>query len=218
MNLLHAVYEPTGDGPHPTIVALHGWGANALDLLGLAPHLGGGRFLVLCPQGPLQFQIGPNADGFGWFPLSGGATADPKAVLAAADSLVAFVDAAERRYPIAADKLALLGFSQGGVMAYALALRQRHRFAGLAALSTWLPPPLVEAGAELAQLPVLVQHGSRDPLIPVQRGQESVTLLRQLGANVIYREYEMGHEINPKSLTDLVTFLGEKILSPIITL
>lgn len=218
MNLLHAVYEPPGDGPHPTILALHGWGANALDLLGLSPHLVGGKFLVLCPQGPLSFSIGPNTNGFGWFPLTGGASADPAAVIAAVDRLVAFVDVAQRRYPIAADKLALLGFSQGGVMAYALALRQRHRFAGLAALSTWLPPALVEPGATLAQLPVLVQHGTRDPLIPAERGQESVTLLRELGANIVYREYEMGHEISAKSLTDLVTFLGEKVLSPILTL
>jgi phospholipase/carboxylesterase len=131
---------------------------------------------------------------------------------------VAFVDSAQQRYPIAADKLALLGFSQGGVMAYALALRQRHRFAALAALSTWLPAPMVEPGADLAQLPVLVQHGTSDPLIPAERGQESVTLLRQLAANVVYREYEMGHEINGKSLADLVTFLRDKVLSPIITL
>lgn len=216
MNLLHAAYEPAGDGPHPTIIALHGWGANALDLLGLAPHLG--RFLVLCPQGSLTFPIGPAANGFGWFPLTGGAHADPGAVIAAVDSLVAFLDAAQRRYPIASDKLALLGFSQGGVLAYALALRQRQRFAAVAALSTWLPPPLVEPGASLAQLPVLVQHGNRDPLIPADRGQESVTLLRQLAASVVYREYDMGHEINAKSLTDLAAFLNEKVVSPIITL
>jgi predicted esterase len=65
---------------------------------------------------------------------------------------------------------------------------------------------------------VLVQHGLSDPMIPAERGQESVTRLRQLNANVVYREYEMGHEINAKSLTDLVTFLGDKVVSPIITL
>ena len=39
IDLLHTVYEPAGDGPHPTVVALHGWGANGMDLLGLAPYL-----------------------------------------------------------------------------------------------------------------------------------------------------------------------------------
>ena len=58
MHLIHAIFEPHGSGPHPTILALHGRGAHALDLLGLAPYLCGGRCLVLCPQGPLQILWG----------------------------------------------------------------------------------------------------------------------------------------------------------------
>ena len=64
MKLTHTLYEPTGSGPHPTVVALHGWGANANDLLGLAPHLGGGRVQMICPQGALTVPIA-NAAGFG---------------------------------------------------------------------------------------------------------------------------------------------------------
>ena len=52
MDLVHTIYEPPGDGPHPTLLILHGWGANAFDLLGLAPHLAAGRFpLVRVPAG-----------------------------------------------------------------------------------------------------------------------------------------------------------------------
>ena len=60
MHLIHAIFEPHGQGPYPTILALHGRGANALDLLGLAPYLCGGRCLVLCPQAPLQIPLGPS--------------------------------------------------------------------------------------------------------------------------------------------------------------
>ena len=45
MKLVHTIYEPGGPGPHPTIIAFHGWGASALDLLGVAPYLGDGRWL-----------------------------------------------------------------------------------------------------------------------------------------------------------------------------
>ncbi|HEX2385639.1 MAG TPA: hypothetical protein VHL99_03700, partial [Candidatus Binatia bacterium] len=69
MQLAHTIFEPAGDGPHPTILALHGWGASAQDLLGLAPHLAGGRLLVICPQGPLEVPLGPQSIGYGWFPL-----------------------------------------------------------------------------------------------------------------------------------------------------
>ena len=51
MNLIHTIYQPPGAGPYPTILTLHGRGANAFDLLGLAPYLCGGKFSNICPQG-----------------------------------------------------------------------------------------------------------------------------------------------------------------------
>ena len=217
MDLIHAVYEPAGPGPHPTLIALHGWGANALDLLGLAPHLGDGRLLVLCPQGPIEVPIGPGINGYGWFPITMGAPPDPAAFARAVEALDAFIGAAQRRYPIAGDRLGVLGFSQGGVMAYALALRHGRALAAVAALSTWFAPGLAGAGAaSLAGLPVLVQHGTRDELIDVSRGRDSVEALRAAGADVRYREYEMGHEINAASLRDLAGFVAEQLLPRIV--
>lgn len=217
MNLLHTVFEPVGDGPHPTILAMHGWGANALDLLGLSPYLAGGNFLVLCPQGPVEVPLGGPV-GHGWFPLSAGAPPDPAAFENGVDVLREFLDAAAKRYPIDPRKLVALGFSQGGVMAYALALSQPERFAGLVALSSWLPPSLAGqlpvAGRD--RLPTLVHHGSGDQMIPIERGRESVEMLRRLGVPLTYREFDMGHEINAQSLTDLVRWLSEKVASPII--
>src|SRR5262245_63540071 len=118
MNLLHTLYEPAGDGPHPTLIALHGWGANGMDLLGLAPYLAGGRFLVVCPQGPVVVPLGP-MDGYGWFPLSMDAPPDPAAFARGVDEVRSFLDAAVRRYPVDQRKVVVLGFSQGGVIAYA---------------------------------------------------------------------------------------------------
>jgi phospholipase/carboxylesterase len=222
MELLHTIYEPAGEGPHPTILTLHGRGANAMDLLGLAPHLVGGRFLVICPQGPVQTPIGPGMMGYSWYPMVSGAGQPPdmKAILTARQQLRDFVQAAETRYPIDRNKLLVLGFSQGGVMAYALALSEPERFAGLIALSTWLPPEVLERvdnRAALQQLPTLVQHGSRDELVEAPRARRSVELLREQHMPLTYREYEMGHEISSQSLTDLVQWLQDKILSPLLS-
>lgn len=219
MRLVHAAYEPAGPGPHPTVVALHGWGANALDLLALAPHFDGGAFLMLCPQGPLDVPMEPGMRGYGWFPLSAGGPPAGAALEAGYAALDAFLTEASGRYPIAAGKLALLGYSQGGVMAYALALRQRPRFAAVAALSTWLMPGPVTApgqSPDLDRLPVLVQHGSADPLIAVERGREAVEQLRGWHADVVYREYEMGHEISGASLRDLAAFFHRQLVSPLV--
>lgn len=220
MQLLHTIFEPRGDGPHPTILTLHGWGANALDLLGLAPYLAGGQFLMLCPQGPVQTPIGPGAVGYGWYPITLGGPPDMAALLASRQQLREFLDAAMARYAIDPRKLLVLGFSQGGVMAYALGLSEPHRFAALVALSTWLPQELQGHLGDLTpsqNLPTWIQHGSRDELIQVERARTSVEVLRQARVPLTYREYDMGHEINAQSLRDLSNWLQDKVLSPLVT-
>jgi phospholipase/carboxylesterase len=215
VDLAHSLWEPAGPGPHPTIVALHGWGASALDLIGLAPALAQGRCQVICPQGPLVVPVGPG-EGYGWFPLTGGQPVAAGSIEAAADAATAFLDAAVARYVVDPRKLVLLGFSQGGVLAYRMALTTPDRFAGLAALSSWLPPALVAtvtADDGHRMLPTLIQHGSDDGIIAVSRAHQSVESLRALHVPVTYREYPMAHEISPHSLADLSGWLEEKVLS-----
>ncbi len=219
MDLAHTHYEPAGSGPHPTIIALHGWGASAFDLVGFAPYLAGGRFQVICPQGGIDVPLGGGASGFGWFPLSGTQPAGSPAINDSAARVTRFIDAASERYAIDPRKLIVLGFSQGGVLAYLLALRNPERFAGLVALSSWLPPPLVAGVATsepLQRLATLIQHGSRDEIIAVDRARRSVETLRELCVPLTYREYDMAHEITAPNLADLSTWLDEKVLSPII--
>jgi phospholipase/carboxylesterase len=219
MELIHTLYEPSGAGPHPTILTLHGRGANALDLLGLAPYLCGGKFLTICPQGPLESPIGPNAVGYSWYPMSMGGPPDIGAMLSSQKKLRQFLDDCLKRYPIDPKKLVVLGFSQGGVLAYSLALAEPERFAALAVLSSWLPEELVPQLSipdSIQSLPTLVQHGSEDPMIEVGRAQESIERLRQLRLPLTYREYDMGHEITAKSLTDLSAWLEEKVFSSIV--
>jgi len=219
MNLIHTVFEPEGAGPHPTLLMLHGRGANALDLLGVAPYLCGGRFLVICPQAPLQIAFEGGGVGYEWYPFVGPGRFDVQTILAAREELRTFLAEALRRYPVDGKKLAVLGFSQGGVMAYSLGLGEPERFAALAALSSWLPKDLLSALPDVPateQLPVLVQHGSRDELVDVGRARQSVETLRDLRVPVTYREYDMGHELNARSLADLSAWLQEKVLSGIV--
>ena len=66
-----------------------------------------------------------------------------------------------------------------------------------------------------ANFPVLVQHGTQDPMIPIDRAHETRQRLQQLGVDLSYREYEMQHAISPESLRDLVGWMDEKVLQPI---
>ena len=216
MELLHCVYEPEGEGPHPTILALHGRGANAMDLLGLAPHLCGGAFRVICPQAPLEVELGPGMTGYAWFPMSTGGDIDTAAFLSARDRLRTFVDQCAQRYPLGGRKLVLLGFSQGGGMAYSLGLSEPDRFAGMCILSSWLREGTLSAlgvADRVDSLPTLVHHGKRDELIELARATHSIELLRKLQVPVDYTEYDMGHEITSRSLADLSGWLREKVLA-----
>jgi phospholipase/carboxylesterase len=219
MDLVHAAYEPAGDGPHPTILAMHGWGSNALDLMGLAPYIARGRCLTLCPQGPVEVEIGA-VNGYGWYQLRRGEAPDMEEMGRAADRLMSFLDAALKRYPVDRRKLIVMGFSQGGVMAYNLAIRHPERFAALVALSTWFPEELAEYAGNrdaLAQLPTLVQHGRADDMIEITKARESVERLRKLKLPLTYREYDCGHEITVDAIQDLSAFLMEKVIQPVIT-
>lgn len=207
MNLVHAVWHPGTPGPHPTLVAFHGHGAHGQDLLGMAPFLASGRLLVIGPEA--EFALQPGAPSFTWF--AGG---DPGQHSAAefervAAALSGFIAETVPRYGGDADRVALLGFSQGGTLAYRLGLAEPRRFRGVAALSTWLPDEAVAHAADaaaVAALPLLVQHGAEDPLLPIERARAARDRLLALGAtpqHLQYAEYAMQHEIRVESLRDL---------------
>lgn len=211
--LLYTAHVPNGEGPFPTLVLLHGWGASAHDLLGLAPLLHGGRALVLCPQGPVVVPIGGAERGYAWYPLTPGLPPDVEAFRHGAGMLRRFVEQARDRYPVDPRAVVIGGFSQGGTMAYDLALRDPAHYSGLLALSSWLPAPLSEDLPRLPeqeQLPVLVIHGTADPVIDVERARESREALRGFGVGITYRELDMGHEIRPEALRIVLRWLEER--------
>src|SRR5262249_56152246 len=98
---------------------------------------------MICPQGPLETPIGPDAFGYAWYPMSMGGPPDIGAILSSRQMLQQFLDSCLQRYSINAKKLVVLGFSQGGGMAYSLALSNSERFVGLAGLSPCLPQNLI---------------------------------------------------------------------------
>lgn len=191
---------------HPTLVMLHGRGADEEDLIPLAEHYDP-ALLILSVRAPFPFSEG---DGYTWYDLARIGVPDPVMFRKSYDGLSHFLDDALRSYPVDPERLFLLGFSMGCVMSLALSLTRPELFRGVIAHSGYVPEgmhiPL--RWGELGELAFFIAHGTLDPVIPVEYARRAKRLFDTSGARLTYREYEMGHQISEESLGDSALFLA----------
>jgi thioredoxin len=204
MRLVTNVVGPRQGAPERLFLLIHGKGADEYDLQGLLPHLDPeGRFLTVLPRAPLSMP-----PGFMWYDTLGIPKGGPE-FIPSLDALDDVLDAAAAEHGLSRTEAVVGGFSQGAALTLALGLRRssRPRPAALLAMSGFLPD--VEgleydfAGAP----PVLVQHGTSDPLIDVKLGREAARTLDENGVAVVYRDYLMGHQVALESVTDAAAWL-----------
>ena len=111
-------------------------------------------------------------------------------------------------------RVVLAGFSQGGAIALHLGLRYAHTLGGILALSTYLPlaDSLADAAASAQQAtPILVLHGTRDPLVPEKLGNHAAETLRTAGYDVTYQTYPMEHAVSAAEIADIATWLKARL-------
>jgi phospholipase/carboxylesterase len=201
-SLQHRVFFPsTAREKYPAIIAIHGRGTNENDLVPLVLSLSLPNVLLVSPRAPFPFLYG----GFVWYDITHDGIPEPNTFRTSIDMLQKFVGEVKQGYPVDAERLLLLGFSQGTAMAYATALLDPTSFLGVAALSGYIPHQsgLPLKLTNLNGFPVFISHGSDDPIIPARLGRESAELLKRAGATVTYREYPMGHEVTEDTMHDL---------------
>ena len=209
-SLEHRVLLPEGSNAssHPTIIMLHGRGADEEDLLGLSQCFDK-RWLILSARAPYPFS--PNG-GYTWYDVGTVGTPEPAMFRSSYDKLMIFVDEALKTYPVDSKNLFLLGFSMGTVMSYALALTRPRMFRGVMANSGYVPEGthLAFSWNDLAGLDFFIAHGLHDPVIPIQFGRRARELFGKSKAGVTYKEYPMAHQISEESLSDLGAWLNQR--------
>ena len=193
------------------LLLVHGYGADEHDLAPLAPMYDPeGRFFAVCPRGPLD--VPPW--GAGWYERDAAGRVDPHSFLSAVDRLDATIDDLCASRGFQRDEAVVIGFSQGGAMTLALSLRAGGgaRPSAIACLSGMLQEPegLRYAWDAPDLPPVLVQHGTLDPLVEIARGHHVRDTLAAHGLEVSYAEYPMGHEIRPEGIADLRRWLADR--------
>ncbi|HCV43736.1 MAG TPA: hypothetical protein DGH68_09660 [Bacteroidetes bacterium] len=194
---------------HPTLIMLHGRGADEEDLLGLSPYLDK-RFLILSVRAPYPFEY---SGGFTWYDIDAVGTPDPAMFKSSCDKLSAFVGDALARYPIDKKQVYLFGFSMGTVMAYAMAFTQPDLFRGIVANSGYIAEGthLTYRWDQLDNVEFFVTHGTQDPIIPIQIAGRAKQLLEAGRVRFEYKEYPMAHQIGEESLQDFSLWLTHRL-------
>jgi Predicted esterase len=193
---------------YPTILALHGRGSNEQDLIGLASHLPGGLFWI-SPRAP--FTLGPNS--YEWFRVKIIGRPDPEQVASALETIDHFIDEILTVYPIDPQKLFLLGFSQGSLLALCYALGHPARAAGVIAQSGYIPRHVnLEINeTDVKNTPFILTHGEQDAMIPIDWARTSRDFLQKLGVYLSYYEFQMGHTVSMDSLEVISTWLEKQL-------
>src|SRR5437660_8502019 len=208
---LDARIRPAAGEPAGALVLFHGRGADENDLFPLLDLLDPERQLVSAtPRGPLTLPPG----GRHWYALGGIPTPEPTTFHASFAAASEWLESFLAEHGPSTDRLVLGGFSQGAVMSYSLALgRGRPRPAAITAFSGFVPQ--VE-GFELDLTPplppVAIGHGTHDPVIEVEWGRRARDLLQRAGADVLYRETPMAHQIDPDFLREVGSWLMVRAL------
>jgi phospholipase/carboxylesterase len=204
--LYHKAVAPphSSSGPYPTLILLHGRGADENDLLGLAPYVDP-RLFIISARAPFTFHFG----GHSWYEFLQVGTPEPRQFAESYQRLTQFLADVKQHYPVDAKKIFLLGFSMGAVMSFALSLTRPLEIAGVVAHSGYIPEgaELQFKWNELASTSFFIAHGTHDPVIPIQFGRRANELLSNTPANLTYKEYPIVHQISEKSLSDFSAWL-----------
>lgn len=202
MEELESVEIETGPTPQRAVIWLHGLGADGHDFVPIVPELGlkmAVRFVFPhAPVRPVTLNQGHRMRA--WYDIVGldRRSAQDEAGIRASAALIDTLIERECARGIAADKIVLAGFSQGGAIALHAGLRRAVPLAGIMALSTYLPLEDALADEHVpagVAVPIFMAHGTADPVLACAMGEHSRDVLQAMGYPVEWHAYPMGHQV-----------------------
>jgi phospholipase/carboxylesterase len=197
---------------NPLLLLLHGYGSNEDDLFSFASELPD-EYYVISARAPYDLQYGSYA----WYAINFDADqnkfSDHNQAILSRDLVVKFIEELKVQFPIDSSDITLIGFSQGSILSYSIALSYPNIVQRVGALSGYLNLEINRDSYrdnDFQGLKIFSSHGTVDQVIPVEWARKTDPILNNLGINSTYREYPIGHGVSPQNFFDLKNWLEAK--------
>ena len=197
----------------PLLILLHGYGSNEQDLFSFASELPD-ELLIISARAPITLSPGS----YSWYTISfdtnDGKFSDTDEAIVSRDIIAQFIDEVKETYDVDTNKTFLLGFSQGTILSYSVALNYPEKVQHVIALSGHINLDLLNKEHRIqnfSNLDFFISHGSVDQVIPVEWAQNAAPYLNELSIKNSYKEYMVGHGVAPQNFHDFKNWIEERL-------
>jgi phospholipase/carboxylesterase len=193
----------------PLLIMLHGYGSDENDLFSFASELPEELFIIsarapypMPPFGNAWYAIHFDAEQNKWN--------DTEQAIVSRDLIANFIDEACSTYPVNKNNVTLLGFSQGTILSYAVALTYPEKVKNVIALSGYISEDMLPediGNKDYSHLNFYCSHGSLDQVIPVEWARKTPSFLNKLNIEHVYSEFPVGHGVAPQNFYEFRRWL-----------
>lgn len=213
MNLHHITRPSTLKENAPLLIMCHGYGSDENDLFSFASELPEELFIISV-RAPYPMQPYGNA----WYAINFDAQQnkwnDVDQAIDSRNKIAGFIDEACLKYPVNKNNVSLLGFSQGTILSYAVALTYPEKVKNIIALSGYVSEDMIElneSNKAFSHLDFYCSHGNVDQVIPIDWARKAPKFLDTLKIQNTYSEFPIGHGVSPQNFYELKNWLQTRI-------
>ena len=195
---------------NPVLILLHGYGSNEDDLFSFANELPY-TYYIISVRAPYDMGYGSYA----WYAINFDADenkfSDIPQAQQSRDLIASFLDEIVVKHAIDNNQVTLIGFSQGCILSYAVAVSYPQKIKRVVAMSGYFNSKIAKDGFEennFENLHIFSSHGNIDQVVPVAWGRKAQPELSQLGIDIVYKEYPIGHGVSPQNFYDFKNWLS----------
>lgn len=193
----------------PLIILLHGYGSNEEDLFSFAPELPDEAYIVsLRAPHTLMYNA------YAWYAINFDADenkfSDMHQARESREMIMRFIEDFTEKNPVDSEDITLMGFSQGAILSYAIAISYPENIRRVVAMSGYLNLEMAVddyADLNLKNLKIFASHGTQDQVIPISWAQKAPSMLQPLGVEIIFKSYPAAHGVAPQNFYDLKDWL-----------